>query len=136
MKLERTISLVFCAAAGVAIATPQVAHAEAAEFFKCTLREGATLDQAVAVASDYLKESKKNGRSGYSIRFLSPIYSSDTGNGVFYWVGTGPTLGSVAGENDYWPSDANKAIRERFGALITGCQSASLYTLTPVPAAK
>ncbi len=135
MKTAARMGAALAATATLCLVAAQPASAApAADFFKCKLKDGATLEQAAAVAAGVLKDAKaQNQMEGYSIRFLQPVYSGDTSNGVFYWVGAGPSIGSVAATNDYWMSEANKAHREAFNALVKSCSSASLHYIIEVP---
>ncbi len=119
-------------AAGMNLATMQVAQASAAEFFKCKLAEDATMEQLVTATEAFLAAAKENGHEGYSVRFLSPLFSSDISPGTFWWVGVGPNLAAIGAINDYWTSDANKEHRDRFGELSAGCTVSSLHVVTNV----
>ncbi len=124
------IALVF--AIGVHVTTIQTAQAAAAEFFKCTLAEDATMEQLVTATEAFLATAKENGHEGYSVRFLSPLFSSDISPGTFWWVGVGPNLAAIGAINDYWTSNANKEHRDRFGELSPSCETSSLHVVTNV----
>ena len=124
------IALVF--AIGVQVTTIQTAQAAAAEFFKCKLAEGATMEQLVTATEAFLATAKENGHEGYSVRFFSPVFSRDISPGIFWWVGVGPNLAAVGAINDYWFSDANKEHRDRFGELSPSCETGSLHMVTNV----
>lgn len=124
------IALVF--AIGVQVTTIQTAQAAAAEFFKCKLAEDATMEQLVTATEAFLATAKENGHEGYSVRFLSPVFSRDTSRGTFWWVGVAPDLTAIGAINDYWPSDANTEHRDRFRELSADCTVASLHVVTNV----
>ena len=109
-------------AAGMNMVTVGTAQANAAAFFKCTFAEGATMDQLVEATAAFVATVKENGYEGYSVRFLSPVFSSDISPGTFWWVGVGPSLEVIGAINDYWTSDANKEHRDRFGERAVGIQ--------------
>ena len=119
-------------AAGMNLAAIGAVNASAAEFFKCKFAEGATMDQLVEATAAFLVDAKANGHEDYSVRFLSPVYSSDITAGTFWWVGVALNLAGAGAINDYWDSDANTAHRERFGELSTGCSMSSLHVVTNV----
>jgi hypothetical protein len=119
-------------AAAINMAAIGAAQASAAEFFKCKLAEDATMEQLVTATEAFVVTAKENGHEDYSVRFLSPVYSSDVSRGTFWWVGVGPNLAALGAINDYWESDANTEHRDRFRELSTGCETASLHVLTRV----
>ncbi|MCH8203350.1 MAG: hypothetical protein IH996_09615 [Proteobacteria bacterium] len=119
-------------AAAVNMVTVGAAQADAAAFFKCTFAEGATMDQLVEATAAFVATVKENGYEGYSVRFLSPVFSSDISPGTFWWVGVGPSLEVIGAINDYWTSDANTEHRDRFGELSAGCTVSSLHVVTNV----
>ncbi len=113
----------------------QAAKAEAAaavEFFKCTLVEGKNMDDLVAVTKALLKTAKENGIENYSVRFITPLYSTDISRGTHYWVGIAPNAAEMGAFNDYWDTDANKKHREKYRELTEKCEASSLYYETPV----
>lgn len=120
---------------GFSLACAPPAKAEAMDFFKCKMKDTTTMAQVTDAVSSFLKDAAKNGHDKYSVRLLSPVYSTDITAGVFWWVGVGPSLGSVAAENEYWASEANRTQREKFNALIKDCESSSLHQVTEVKAA-
>ena len=119
-------------AAGMNLPTMQAAQASAAEFFKCKLAEDATMEPLVTATEAYLAAAKENGQEGYSVRFLSPVFSRDISPGTYWWVGMGPNLAAVGAINDYWFSDANKEHRDRFSELSPSCEIGSLHMVTNV----
>jgi hypothetical protein len=121
--------------AGIAVVAPSAANAQAAEFFKCTLAEGATMDQLVASTRAFLETAEAEPTmEGYTVRFLSPVYSTDTSRGVFWWVGVAPSLAALGAANDYWGTEANAEHSSRFRELTDDCESSSAHYLTPVSA--
>lgn len=125
-------AIAFLFAIGLHVTTIQDAQASAAEFFKCKLAEDATMEQLVTATEAFLAAAKENGHEGYSVRFLSPLFSSDISPGTYWWVGVGPNLAAIGAINDYWTSDANKEHRDRFGELSPSCETASLHVVTNV----
>jgi hypothetical protein len=113
-----------------------VAPAEAStlEYFKCKLADNATMEQLNAAASAMLKDAKANGLGDYKLYFLNPLYTSDISKGVFFWVGVSPNALRLGAYNDFWKADANRKHRERFDALIKGCDSAGVHWLTELKA--
>ena len=124
------IALVF--AVGIQVTTIQTAQAAAAAFFKCKFADGATMAQLVTATEAFVATVKENGHEGYSVRFLSPVFSSDISPGTFWWVGVGPDLATIGAINDFWDSEANTVHRERFGELSSGCTTSSLHVVTNV----
>ncbi len=108
------------------------AQADARDFFKCKLVEGAKQETMEKVAADYMALVRKEGIKGYSMELLWPMYSQDISRGTFYWSGTAPTAAKIAGMEEFWgDSDANKDIRKRFGD-IARCESGSIYMVTKI----
>ena len=68
-------AIAFLFAIGLHVTTIQHAQASAAEFFKCKLAEDATMEQLVTATEAFLAAAKENGHEGYSVRFLSPVFS-------------------------------------------------------------
>lgn len=135
MKIFIKSSVAVAAIAGLSVAAAPPANAEAADFFKCKMKEGTTIEQVTTVVSAFVKDAKKNGFDKYSVRFLLPVYSSDISTGVFWWVGVDQSLGSLASGNEYWISEKNRTHREKFNALIKDCESSSLHHVVNVKAA-
>jgi hypothetical protein len=131
--IKTCVALTATMGLGVAAAPP--ASAEAADFFKCKMREGTTIEQVTAVIRVFVKDARKNGYDKYSVRFLMPVYSNDISAGVFWWVGVDKDLGSLASGNEYWVSEKNRSHREKFNALIKDCESSSLHQVIEVKAA-
>lgn len=131
-KTLLTGAAAFAVAAGLTLVTTNSAQASAAEFFKCKLAEDATIEQLVEATAAFLEDAHANGHEGYSVRFLSPVFSGDISPGVFWWVGVGPSLGAVGALNDYWQSEANTEHRDRFRELTSGCEMSSLHAITNV----
>lgn len=132
MKSLIRLSVAIAALSGIGAIATQPAHASAAEFYKCSLNEGASFKQLKEATAAFLKDAKKNGRDQYSVRFLVPLYAGDIGGNTFWWVGIGPSVGSVASENDYWMSEANAAHRKAVFAIIKDCTSSSLHEIIDV----
>lgn len=108
------------------------AKAAAVEFFKCTLAEGAKVSDLVTVTKAMLTTAKENGIENYSVRFMSPLYSSDISRGTHYWVGIAPNAAEMGAFNDYWESDTNKKHRGKFRELTEDCEASSMHYSTPV----
>jgi acyl dehydratase len=91
------------------------------------------MDQLVASTQAYLEAAEAEPTmEGYTVRFLSPVYSADTSRGVFWWVGVAPSLAALGAANDYWGTEANAEHSNRFGELTDDCESSSAHYLTPV----
>lgn len=135
MKKPIKICVALAATMGLGVAAAPPANAEAADFFKCKMKEGSTIEQVTEVIRAFVKDAKKNGYDKYSVRFLLPVYSSDISAGVFWWVGVDKNLGSLASGNEYWISEKNRTHREKFNALIKDCESSSLHHVVEVKAA-
>lgn len=127
-----TGAAVIAVGAGVTLAPTGSAQAAAAEFFKCKLAEDVTMEQLVEATAAFLEDAHKNGHEGYSVRFLSPVFSGDISPGTFWWVGVGPTMGAVGALNDYWEGEANTEHRDQFRELTGGCEMSSMHVITNV----
>ncbi len=119
-------------AASMNMVTVGAAQADAAAFFKCTFAEDATMDQLVEATAAFVATVKEKGFEGYSVRFLSPVFSRDISPGTFWWVGVGPSLEVIGAINDFWVTEANKEHRDRFSELSPSCETSSLHMVTNV----
>lgn len=127
-----TSAVVLMAAMAVQGASIPAAKAEAVEFFKCSLAEGAKISDLVTATKALLETARENGIENYSVRYISPLYSSDISRGTHYWVGIAPNAADMGAFNDYWDTDANKGHRKKFRELTADCENSSLYYSTPV----
>lgn len=122
-----------CLGGALAAVAPAAASAQAVEFFKCTLAEGASIQQLTEATRAFLKDAEGvPAMEGYSVRFLTPLYASDISHGSFYWVGIAADFAALGAANDYWDSEANAAHRRRFGELSSDCEASSAYRAHPV----
>ena len=112
--------------------TAQPATAGANEYFKCSLAEGKTMDDLVSVASHFYQVLADAGIEGFTVSFLTPLFSSDIKRGTFHWVGYAPDVATIGVVNDFWGSDANKPVRDHWLAVTNDCESSSVYISTPV----
>lgn len=121
----------------LALATPlaftQEARAEAAEFFKCRLVEGGSIENLVAIANDFEAIVAENGLEDYNVSFLTPLYASDLKEGTFWWVGIAQNYSGAGRANEIWESSAGDGVRARWDENIRGCENSSLYSLTRTP---
>ena len=114
-KFASITAAVVLGIAGVAISA-NTAKAGAVEHFKCSLAEGKTMDDLVSVASHFHQVIADAGIEGYSVSYLSPLFSSDIKRGNFYWVGTASDVATIGAINDFWDTDENKPVRDHRAA--------------------
>ncbi len=120
-------------ALGAGAFTAGEARADSAEFFKCTMAEGGSLEALVQIGSDAEKRMAENGLENYHVAIMTPLFSSDLSEGTFYWIGVANDFAGAGMANDIWESSANDDIRARWDEQITGCESSSLHRVTFTP---
>ena len=118
------------AAVAAMMLTSAPALGEANEYFKCTLKEGVETEALVTLGKDFVAQAAKNGHADFSVAFLFPVFAADISRGSFFWQGTAPNIAGIGAINDYWEdSDANADIRKRWGELLVGCESSSVFVV-------
>ena len=130
---KRLAATAFLLAFAAAVSFAHDARAEAVEFFKCKLADGATIAQLVELANNFEGVAAENGLEGINVAFLTPLYSSDLSEGTFWWVGMAPNYAGAGQINDIWDSDAGEPTRDRWDELVSSCENSSLYRLTMTP---
>jgi len=110
----------------------QPAAAGANEYFKCSLAEGKTMDDLVAIGSDFHAVLAEAGIEGFWVSFMTPLFAPDIKRGTFYWVGHAPDVATIGAINDLWDTDVNKDVRDAWEAATSDCESSSVYITTKV----
>lgn len=108
------------------------ANAGAVEYFKCSLADGKTMDDLVSVAAHFHQVIADAGIDGYVVSYLSPLFAQDIKRGNFHWVGTADDVATIGEINDFWESDANKAVRDHWIEVTSDCETSSVHFSTYV----
>lgn len=131
MTKRTTLTLATAAMAlALQVSATSAANANAVEFFKCTMVEGASIDGLVEVANNFKVVAAENGLENINIVFLTPVYAADIAEGTFVWVGLTENLADAGRMNDIWGTDANADVRAGWDELVADCEASSLYNST------
>ncbi len=68
------------------------AQAKLENFYNCTMNEGVTAQQVIALKNDYNAAAKEAGLDTYSIKVMFPMYGEQQGPGALAWSGSWESL--------------------------------------------
>ena len=112
----------------VALSITAQAQSAVHEYYKCSVSDGSTIADVLAVSNEWRVLSDAAGFDDYLAELLIPIYSEDVAAGTFYWEGTAPSRARLAEASDWYASDEAAGIRMAFSEVST-CESASLFQI-------